>query len=79
MGPIETGVRLSLAALGTESPRTALEVLAVTLASVLDKDPPEATVAALSRELRLTLVQVAEQPAPKADAVAELAARRGSG
>lgn len=78
MGPIETGVRQSLAALGCQEPATALEVLAVTLAAVLDTGPPEATVAALSRELRLTLVQVADQPAAEGDPVAELAARRGA-
>lgn len=78
MGPVETGVRASLRAYGVETPRTALEVLAVTLAGVLDREPAEATVAALSRELRLTLAQVADQPSPEDDPVAELAARRGA-
>ena len=79
MGPVETGVRASLRAYGVEKPRTALDVLAVTLARVLDGSPAEVTVAALSRELRLILAQVADQPPAEDDPVASLAARRGAG
>ena len=71
-GTVEAGVRKSLRTLGIRTPRTALEMLAITLARALDNEPAENNIAALSRELRLTLEQVADQPTPSDDAVDRL-------
>jgi hypothetical protein len=71
-GTVEAGVRKSLRTLGIKTPGTALELLAITLARALDSEPAENNIAALSRELRLTLEQCAEQPSPSDDAVERL-------
>jgi len=73
---VEAGVRKSLRTLGIKTPSTALELLAVTLARALDSEPAENNIAALSRELRLTLTQVAEQPSPSNDAVGTIIDRQ---
>jgi hypothetical protein len=80
VGPIETGVRFSFEKLGITEPTTALECLAIGLAEILDGTSAtykqdKAAYAALSRELRLTLDKVAEQPAPTTDAVEEMAGK----
>lgn len=75
MADIESGVRRSLRSLGIIEPSTALELLAIKLAQALDSNPAETSMAALSRELRLTLDQVASQPSPVDDPVDELAKR----
>lgn len=87
MGPVESGVRLSLVKLGILEPVTALECMAINLAQVLDgtssvfklednskfaKDPT-GSVATINRELRLTLEAIANQPSPTRDAVQEIA------
>jgi hypothetical protein len=61
MGTIEAGVRKTLKQLGVSEPVTALECLAIELASTLDNGVDEKTMAALSRELRLTIEQVGQQ------------------
>lgn len=76
MGQIQQGVRESLRDLGITEPRTAIERLAILIAEVLDSDPDDKTVAALSRELRLTLEKCADQPAPESDPVEEIISRQ---
>jgi hypothetical protein len=55
MGQIQQGVRKSLRDLGIIEPQTAIEMLAILIAEVLDDNPDDKTVAALSRELRSAL------------------------
>jgi len=89
MGPVESGVRLSLVKLGILEPVTALECMAINLAQVLDgtsevfklddnskfsKDPT-GSVATINRELRLTLEDIARQPSPKPDTVQSISDR----
>jgi hypothetical protein len=76
MGDIETGVRQTLEALGITEPKTGLEMLAIQLARTLDSEPEKNTIAALSRELRLTLEQCARQPAPQGDRLDALISRQ---
>jgi hypothetical protein len=77
MGPIGQGVRESLRDLGIAEPRTAIERLAILIAEVLDTKPDDKTVAALSRELRLTLDKCADQPVSENDPVEEIIRRQG--
>lgn len=73
---IESGVRKTLSQQGIKEPSTALEMLAIQLAKALDERPDEKTLAAISRELRLTLDAVRNQPKPaEGDPVAALAAK----
>ena len=76
MGDIQQGVRESLRDLGITEPRTAVEKLAILIAEVLDNEPDEKTVAALSRELRLTLDKCADQPARTDSPVEEIIRRQ---
>jgi len=55
--------------------RAILEALRANLAARLD-DPEERAAAALARELRMVLAELAEGPAEEADFVDELRARR---
>ena len=73
---IESGVRKTLRQQQIEAPSTALEMLAIQLAQALDGKPDERTIAAISRELRLTLDAIRAQPGPvEGDPVAALAAK----
>jgi hypothetical protein len=76
MGQIQQGVRKSLRDLGIIEPQTAIEMLAILIAEVLDDNPDDKTVAALSRELRLTLEKCADQPAPENNPVEEIIKRQ---
>jgi hypothetical protein len=62
--------------MGITEPHTALEMLAILIASVLDNDPDEKTVAPLSRELRLTLEKCNDQPTPTSDPVEAIIERQ---
>lgn len=57
--------------------RATLEAMRQVLASRLD-DPEERAAAAVARELRLVLAELAEGPAEEADFVDELRARRAA-
>ena len=72
MGTVESGVRKSLLSLGIKEPATALEMLAIQLAIALDNEPAENNIAALSRELILTLKQCEDQPTPNTDPVQDI-------
>jgi hypothetical protein len=76
MGQIEQGVRKSLRDLGITEPQTAIEMLAILIGKVLDDSPDDKTVAALSRELRLTLDKCADQPASESNPVEEIIKRQ---
>ena len=75
MGDIESGVRRDLRKLGITEPATALEFMAIMLAQLLDKGVDAREAIGLSRELRLTLVDIAEQPTPTRDITEEIADR----
>ena len=75
MGDIETGVRRDLRKLAITEPATALEFMAIMLAQLLDKGVDAKEAIGLSRELRLTLEAVAEQPTPTRDVTEEIAGR----
>ena len=74
-GSVEAGVYVSFAALGILEPTTALECLAVRLAKAIDSAKYAKDLPPLSMQLRQTLIEVAEQPAPTTDAVEEMADR----
>lgn len=67
MGHVTTGVRRDLRLTGNAEPRTALESVALALATQIDDRPDDKTLAALSRELRLTLAQIASDAPPGED------------
>jgi hypothetical protein len=75
MGDIESGVRRDLRKLDITEPSTALEFMAILLAQLLDTGPDPKEAMGLSRELRLTLVAIAEQPTPTRDITEEIADR----
>lgn len=74
-GSIEAGIRSDLRKLGVSEPATALELLAVRLAQLLDGPIDERQAAGLARELRLTMAAVESQPKPSSDQVADMVAR----
>ena len=75
MGDIESGVRRDLRKLDITEPVTALEFMAIMLAQLLDHGVDAREAIGLSRELRLTLEAVAEQPTPTRDITEEIADR----
>lgn len=76
MGDVESGVRETFAELGIKEPRTAPEKLALYLANALDSCQDDKVKAGLSRELRLTLDDVRNQPRSSTDAIGTLLDRR---
>jgi hypothetical protein len=78
LATVESGVLKTLKSLGIDEPSTALEIDAILLARTLDNCTSvedKKLIASLSRELRLTLVDIADQPQPKDDRVADLAGK----
>jgi hypothetical protein len=74
MGRIESGVKSDLRKLGISRPKSALEMLAIRLAQLLDSEEiDDRQAAGIARELRLTMAAIASQPAPETDRIADLA------
>jgi hypothetical protein len=78
MGSEERGVRRDLRRVPVEHRSGGLAVAALTLAKAIDAKPEPRDLAALSRELRATLMELAkfEVPGAKGGAVDDLNARR---
>lgn len=78
MGPVEQAVQDELRAMGDEAAKSALGASAVDLGRRQDEAHLPQQAAGCARELRETLRVLAERfpPAPKADPVDELRARR---
>lgn len=62
MGPVESGVRATLADYGIKTPRTAVETLAVTLGRAIDDAKYAKDLPPLAQQLRETMEKVKEQP-----------------
>lgn len=62
MGPVEQGVRKTLADYGIKEPQTAVECLAVRLGNTLDNLRFTKDEAPIAQQLRLTLDECKEQP-----------------
>jgi len=75
MGAVESGVRTTLTELGILEPTTALECLAVHLANTLDNAEDEKNVAAVSRELRLTLEKIESRAGTNKDELDDIASK----
>jgi hypothetical protein len=78
MGPEERGVRKDLRRVPVEHRSGGLATTALTLARAIDAGPEARDLAALSRELRATLTDLAkfESPGQKGGKVDDLNARR---
>jgi len=72
---VEAGVYVTFATLGILEPTTALECLAVRLARAIDAAKYAKDLPPLSMQLRQTMMEVAQQPAPTTDAVETMAER----
>ena len=73
---VESGVRETLAQLGINTPKTAPEVMAIYIARALDSAEKDEVKAGLSRELRLPLEDVKNQPQPSGDFLTGLESRQ---
>jgi hypothetical protein len=76
MGEVEAGVVETLRQLGIENPVTAPEKLAIYLARALDSAEKDEVKASLSRELRLSLEDVKNQPESSGDFLSGLQSRQ---
>jgi hypothetical protein len=78
MGPVERGTRREIRKVPVEHRTGGLAALAVILSRFMDSNPDPKELAALSRELRATLADLAklEAPGAKGGTVDDLNARR---
>ena len=75
MGPVETGVRYTMAKLGITDPTTAIECLAVKLAQAIDASKYAKDLPPLAEKLMTAMEKVAEQPAPTEDRIEAMAGK----